>query len=106
MRARSCRTSSTSRSALEPSKPLSMPWAGQVSPYPDLRPTDEPRALESLAPHRPQRATGMIGSRLHRDAGAAAGLVFVALLVAAYLSAPQMPVAGTPAETLVAYVNA
>jgi hypothetical protein len=48
----------------------------------------------------------MIGSRLHRDAGAATGLVFVALLVAAYLSAPPMPVAGTPAGTLVAYVSA
>ncbi len=45
-------------------------------------------------------------SRSLRDVGAATGLVFVALLVAAYLSAPPMPVAGTAPTTLVAYVNA
>ena len=45
-------------------------------------------------------------SPLIRHAGAATGLIFVTLLVAAYFSAPAMPVAGTPASLLVAYVNA
>lgn len=45
-------------------------------------------------------------SLLLRHAGAASGLVFVGLLAAAYLSAPAMPVAGTPPGLLVAYVNA
>lgn len=48
----------------------------------------------------------MRDSQLLRDAGAASGLVFVGLLLAAYLSGPPMPVAGTPAVSLVAYVNA
>lgn len=39
-------------------------------------------------------------------AGAPAGVVFAALLAAAYLSAPAMPVAGTPARELVHYVSA
>ena len=45
-------------------------------------------------------------SRPLRRAGAASGLVFATLLAAAYFSAPAMPVAGTPAGLLIAYVNA
>jgi hypothetical protein len=45
-------------------------------------------------------------SQLLRDAGAATGFVFATLLAAAYFSAPAMPVAGTPAGLLVAYVKA
>jgi hypothetical protein len=41
-----------------------------------------------------------------RSAGAITGLIFAVLLAASYLSAPAMPIAGTPAGLLVAYVSA
>jgi len=52
------------------------------------------------------RAAGWRSTGLLRDAGAITGVVFIAFLTAAYVSAPQMPIAGTPAGSLVDYVNA
>lgn len=44
-------------------------------------------------------------SRALGRVGAASGMIFAAMLVAAYLTAPPMPVAGTPGSVLVRYVS-
>lgn len=47
----------------------------------------------------------LVASRVLRGGGAATGILFAAALAGAYLSAPPMPRAGTPAPVLVQYVT-